>query len=70
MKLYVKGSDDVYESEFHVSGHTDNGYFIEQHFDTLEDAIEFFDSQDWQDADLIEERFLGNKREYITHRYI
>ena len=68
MKVYIKSSINDNTSIFHASGYTDAGYFIEENFDNLEDAIKFFDSMNWKDADLVEERVENNKRVFITHR--
>lgn len=68
MKVYIKSSINDNSSIFHVSGYTDAGYFIEENFDNLEDAVKFFDSVDWQDADLVEERIENGKRVFVTHR--
>lgn len=71
MKRYVKASYEYdNDSVFYVSGYNDSGYFVEEHFDTLDEATKFFDSMDWQECDLVEERFLPNKREYITHKSV
>lgn len=71
MKRYIKASYEYdYDSYFHVQGYNEVGTFINERFDTLGEALDFFDAIDWQEGDCVEERFLPNKREYITHRYI
>ena len=71
MKRYIKTSYEYdYDSYFHVEGYNEVGAFVSERFDTLDEALNFFDSIDWQYGDCVEERFLLNKREYITHRCI
>ena len=71
MKRYIKSSYEYdNDSYFHVQGYNEVGTFVNETFDVLDEALDFFDSIDWQDGDCVEERFLPNKREYIIHRCV
>ena len=66
MKRYIVSSKEPeIGSYFHVQGYNEVGSFVNETFDNLEEALECFDSFDWQEGDCVEERFLSNKRERI-----
>lgn len=65
----IVASSDV-TSIFIVQGYSDAGYFINERFDNLKDALNFFDSNLWQEGEVVETRFTKKGREYITHREI
>lgn len=71
MKRIITSQDVVVApSDFFVQGYLDTGYFINERYDNLEDALDFFDSNLWEDGEVVEERYTKKGREYITHKEV
>lgn len=69
-RIISSNSEIVAPSDFFVQGYLETGYFINEKYDNLEDALNFFDLNSWEDAEVVEERYTKKGREYITHREV
>ena len=55
----------MFETIYHVEGHTLAGGFVYQWFESLEEALACWgEDSDWQDGDVVAETFGPEKRTY------